>query len=143
MFITLHSHRNGKLLILQTYLAPSVSCIVFIIIVNNPIIFLFFIVANVFIKYINDTSAWVALKDGSQAKAMNKILPKLQNMHKNIVLLPWSDYYKDKNTAATTLKRKIDECLSSSHENNVNSSIVNDGCAVDQVPEKVLLISKG
>ncbi|XP_025408828.1 poly(A)-specific ribonuclease PARN-like [Sipha flava] len=98
---------------------------------------------NVFIKYINDTSAWVALKDGSQAKAMNKILPKLQSIHKNIVLLPWSDYYKNKNTAATTLKRKIDECLSS-NENNVDSSIVNDGCAVDgQTPEKVLLISKG
>jgi hypothetical protein len=143
MFITLHSHLSGKLLILQIYLAPSVSFIVLTIIINNSIIFLYFIVANVFIKYINDTSAWVALKDGSQAKAMNKILPKLQSIHKNIVLLPWSDYYKNKNTAATTLKRKIDECLSS-NENNVDSSIVNDGCAVDgQTPEKVLLISKG
>lgn len=128
-----------------TYLALLVSFIVHITIIkHNSLIFQFFPLANVYIKYINDTSAWVALKDGTQAKAMNKILPKLQGMHKNIVLLPWSVYYKDQNTTTATLKRKIDECLSSSCGENVDSSIVNDGCVVDgQTPEKVLLISKG
>lgn len=74
---------------------------------------------------------------------MNKILPKLQGMHKNIVLLPWSVYYKDQNTAAATLKRKIDECLSSRGDGNTDSSSVNDECAVDShTPEKVLVLSK-
>lgn len=106
--------------------------------------FYFIITANVFIKYINDTSAWVALKDVSQAKAVNKILPKLQALHKNIILLPWSVYYNDTNTiTSTTIKRKIDECSSSCPKDNINISIIKDECAVGQTPEKIPRISKG
>lgn len=106
--------------------------------------FTFFIIANVFIKYINDTSAWVALKDSSQSKALNKILPKLQAIHKNIVLLPWSVYYKDTNTITSkTIKRKIDECSSPCTKDNIETSIMKDDCAVGQTPEKISRLSKG
>lgn len=106
--------------------------------------FTFFIIANVFIKYINDTSAWVALKDGSQAKALNKILPKLQAIHKNIVLLPWSVYYKDTNTITpTTIKRKIDECSPSCTKDYIETSVIKDEYVVGQTPEKIPRLSKG
>lgn len=101
----------------------------------------FLFLANVYIKYINDISAWVALKDESQAKAMNKILPKLQTIHKNIILLPWSVYYNHKNTTAS--KRKIEECSSSPPADNLDSSIIKDECVVGQTPEKVARLSKG
>lgn len=139
MFIISHSLQSGKQSISQTYLALSVSFIIFNKVFEYNIYFI--ISANVFIKYINDTSAWVALRDGSQAKAMNKILPKLQAMHKNIVLLPWSAYYNDKNTSTLATKRKIDECSSSPSIDNVDSS--KDECAVGQTPEKVPRLSKG
>lgn len=99
-----------------------------------------------YIKYINDISAWVALKDGSQAKAMNKILPKLQANHKNIVLLPWSVYYSNKGnmmTTATATKRKIDESPSPLPKDDVDSLIVKNECAVGQTPEKISRLSKG
>lgn len=98
-----------------------------------------------FIKYINNTSAWVALKDPLYAKAMNKVLPKLQALHKNVVLLPWSVYYQDTNTTGITskTKRKIEECSSSHSTDNVNSSIVKDECVDGQTPEKVARFSKG
>lgn len=83
----------------------------------------------------------MALKDGSQAKAMNTILPKLQAIHKNIILLPWSVYYKDKITT-TASKRKIDQCSPSPSEDSVDSS-VKDECTVGQSPEKIQRISKG
>lgn len=111
------------------------------------LIFKFFITANVFIKYINDISAWVALKDGSQAKAMNKILPKLQANHKNIVLLPWSVYYSNKGnnmmTIATATKRKIDEGSSSLPKDNTDSLVVINEFPFGQTPEKISRLSKG
>lgn len=94
--------------------------------------------ANVFIKYINDTSAWIALKNEAQAKSIAKILPKIQNLNPKIVLLPWSVYYKYTNTAST--KRKID---SISPENDVASSTIKDECAEGQTPEKVPRLLKG
>lgn len=103
-------------------------------------LYIFFFLAPVFIKYINDTSAWVALRDETQAMAINKILPKLQAIHKNIILLPWSVYYNYKNTTAS--KRKIEEC-SSPPEDNIDSSRIKDECAVSQTPEKVARLSKG
>ncbi|KAF0760366.1 poly(A)-specific ribonuclease PARN-like [Aphis craccivora] len=102
---------------------------------------------NVFIKYINDTSAWVALREASQAKAMNKILPKLQALHKNIILLPWSAYYKDTCTSnvPTTTKRKISNCSSSPPKDNIDSPIAEDTSDDHDghTPEKVPRISKG
>jgi len=87
----------------------------------------------------------VALRDGSQAKAMNKILPKLQALHKNIMLLPWSVYYKDVYTsnAPTATKRKISNCLVSPPKDNIDSS--NTECSSDDshTPEKVPRISRG
>jgi len=80
------------------------------------------------------------LKDASYAKAMNKILPKLQGLHKNIVLLPWSVYYKD---TTTTTKRKIDECSSSPPKDDTDSFKMKDECAIGQTPEKVARTSKG
>jgi len=94
--------------------------------------------ANIFIKYINDTSAWIALKNEAQAKSIAKILPKIQNLNPKIVLLPWSVYYKYKNIAST--KRKID---SISPENDVASSTIKDVCAEGQTPEKVPRLLKG
>lgn len=96
-------------------------------------------IANVYIKYINDTSAWVALKDASQAKAMNTILPKLQILHKNIKLLPWSVYY-NKDNNITTVKRKINEC--SPPNVNLDSSISKDDLTVCETPEKIPRTSK-
>lgn len=81
------------------------------------------------------------MRDGSQAKAMNKILPKLQAIHKNIVLLPWSVYYNEKNTSSSTTKRKIGECSSSPPKDHVDSS--KDECSIGQSPEKVPRLSKG
>lgn len=100
---------------------------------------------NVFIKYINDTSAWVALRDESQAKAMNKILPKLQALHKNIILLPWSVYYKDTYTfnALTAIKRKISNTSSSPPKDNVDSSVAEDSSDNGHTPEKIPRISRG
>jgi len=94
---------------------------------------------NVFIKYINDTSAWIALKNEAQAKSMTKILPKVQAFNPKIVLLPWSVYYKNKNTTAA--KRKIESV--SPLENEIDSSVIDDECAGGQTPEKVPCISKG
>lgn len=87
----------------------------------------------------------MALRDGTQAKAMNKILPKLQALHKNIMLLPWSVYYKDTNTltAPTTTKRKISNCSSSPPKDNVDSSIAEDSSDDGHTPEKVARISRG
>lgn len=108
------------------------------------IVFYFIIIASVFIKYINNTSAWVALKDGTQAKAMNKILPKLQAMHKNIVLLPWSVYHNNRSSVVmSTSKRKIDECSPSHSNDDVDSSAIKNECTVGQSPEKIPRISKG
>lgn len=103
-----------------------------------------FILAEVFIKYINNTTAWVALKDATYAKAMNKVLPKVQALHKNIILLPWSVYYQDQNTTTVTTKtkRKIEEC-SSAPSDDLDSSTVKDECAIGQTPEKVARFSKG
>lgn len=82
----------------------------------------------------------MALRDASQAKAMNKILPKLQANHKNIVLLPWSVYYKDSlDVSRTTIKRKIEECS----VDCVDSPTTKNECTADQIPEKVPRISKG
>lgn len=96
-----------------------------------------------YIKYINDTSAWVALREASQAKAMNTILPKLQALHKNIVLLPWSVYYNIDINVTTATKRKINECSLSPPKDNLDSSISRDEHAVGETPEKVQRISKG
>jgi hypothetical protein len=89
----------------------------------------------------------VALRDGTQAKAMNKILPKLQALHKNIMLLPWSVYYKDTYTtnASTTTKRKISNCSSTPPKDNVDSSIAEDSSDDHDghTPEKVPRISRG
>lgn len=138
MFIILHFLQSGKLLISQTYLILSVSFIIFLrnIYLSNINLIL---IANVFIKYINDTSAWVALKDESQAKPLNKILPKLQTIHKNIVLLPWSAYYNKQ----TSLKRKFEDSLSPPHKDNVELSITNNEYEAGQTPEKVPRLSKG
>ncbi|XP_050524921.1 poly(A)-specific ribonuclease PARN-like isoform X2 [Daktulosphaira vitifoliae] len=96
---------------------------------------------NVFIKYINDTSAWVALRDATHAKAFNKILPKLQALHKNIALVTWASYNKINNITLTT-KRKIDQCSPSQAQDNVDSS-QNDTSMIGQSPEKILRTSKG
>ncbi|VVC36113.1 Hypothetical protein CINCED_3A018229 [Cinara cedri] len=96
---------------------------------------------NVFIKYINDTSAWVALRDASQAKAMNIILPKLQNLHKNIVLLPWSVYYNLDSNTTTKSKRKINECSLTPSKDNLNKA--KDEHAVGETPEKISRTMKG
>lgn len=73
---------------------------------------------------------------------MNKILPKLQALHKNIVLLPWSVYYKNEIPLQTT-KRKIDQCSSSSPKDDVDSLKIKDECAVGQTPEKIARTLKG
>lgn len=99
---------------------------------------------NVFIKYINDTSAWVALKDVSQAKAMNKVLPKLQALHKNITLLPWSVYNNNSTIETTkTIKRKIDECSSSPPKDDTDMLVTKDEGLVGLTPEKVARTSRG
>lgn len=71
---------------------------------------------------------------------MNKILPKLQGLHQNIVLLPWSVYNKDTNT---TTKRKIAECSLSPSNDTTDSLKMKDECAIGQTPEKVARTSKG
>lgn len=73
---------------------------------------------------------------------MNKILPKLQALHKNIVLLPWSVYCKNEMPLQTT-KRKIDQCSSPSPKDEVDSLKIKDECAVGQTPEKVARTLKG
>jgi len=88
----------------------------------------------------------VALRDGSQAKAMNKILPKLQALHKNIIWLPWSVYYKDliyTSNASMTTKRKISSCSSPPPKDNIDSSIAEDSSDDSHTPEKVPRISRG
>lgn len=77
----------------------------------------------------------------SQAKALNTILPKLQALHKDIVLLPWSVYYKKDINITTVTKRKINEL--SPTKDNLDSSISRDEHAVSETPEKVQRISKG
>ncbi|XP_050419962.1 poly(A)-specific ribonuclease PARN-like [Adelges cooleyi] len=96
---------------------------------------------NVFIKYINDTSAWVALRDPTQAKPMNKILPKLQALHKDIVLVPWTSLNNVKHLAATASKRKIDQCSSSPPKDDVDATT--NSHSTDQSPEKIQRVSKG
>lgn len=95
--------------------------------------------ANVFIKYINNTSAWIALENEAQAKSMTRILPKVQAFNPKIVLLPWSVYYKNKNTTAT--KRKIESA--SPPKNEIDASVIKDECAGGQTPEKIPRILKG
>lgn len=94
------------------------------------------------IKSINNISAWVVLKDESQAKAMNSFLPKLRAIHRNIVLLPWSVYYNmDDNT--TTSKGNIDnKCPSAPPKDNLDS-VSKDEQAAGKTLEKVPCISKG
>lgn len=84
------------------------------------------------------------MRDASQAKAMNKILPKLQAMHKNITLLPWSVYYKDTTntlTSSAATKRKISDCSPS--KDNVDVSITENSSDDNHTPEKVPRISRG